>query len=213
MKRALMPIIVGAAMLSSAANAAVLVSSTPQNHGPYVGPTPTYDFETPAPVVGGSIVTGTIVGQHTQPIGSTGNYLSTGPLDGSPATLSLAGFGPIGKISFLWGSMDIFNTFELIDAANNVLFTINGQQVKDLTVPAPGNVNRVVTFTITDAATQAAVTAARFQSSLNAFEVDNVAIQAVPEPATWMMMILGMIGVGFAMRRRPAEPAMRIRFS
>jgi hypothetical protein len=208
MKRALMPIIVGAAMLTAVnANAAhVIVTSTPQPHGAYVGPTPTYDFETPAPVVGGSIVNATVPGQHIRPVGSTGNYLSAGPVDTSPATLSLAAFGPVWKISFLWGSLDIYNTFELIDSANNVLFSINGQALKTPSDPAPGDLNRVVTFTITDAATQ-------FNSSLNSFEVDNIAIQAVPEPATWMMMILGMIGVGFAMRRRPAEPTMRIRFS
>lgn len=209
MMRALMPIVVGAAMLSSAANAAVLVNSTPATN-PYSGPTPTYDFETPAPVVGGSIVNNEVAGQHIRPFGSTGNYLAVGPFDGSPAVLAL---GPISKISFLWGSMDIFNVFELLDAADNVLFSIDGQAVKNNMAAPPGNVNGVVTFTITDGATQSAISKARFSSRLNAFEIDNVAIQAVPEPGTWLMMILGMLGVGFAMRRRPAEPAMRIRFS
>lgn len=214
MQRAIMPIILGAALLSSAgANAAhVVVTSTPATN-PYTGPVPTYDFETAAPVSGGSIVNNSVPGQHLRPFGSTGNYLSVGPFDGNPATLSLLGLGPVGKISFLWGSMDQYNSFDLLDAANNVLFSIDGQAVKDLGAAPPGNVNRFVTFTITSPETRAALTAARFSSSRNSFEVDNVTIQAVPEPGTWMMMILGMIGVGFAMRRRPAEPAMRIRFS
>lgn len=212
MKRALLPVIVGAAMLSTAANAAVVVTTQGATN-PYTGPTPTYDFDSaPAPVVGGN-VTATEVPGRLRPHGSTGNFLSAGPNNGGSATLNISMFGPVGQLSFLWGSMDIFNTFELLDAANQVLFTINGQQVKDLSAAPPANVNRVVTFKITDAATQAAAVSARFNSSRDSFEVDNVAIQAVPEPATWMMMILGLLGVGFAMRRRPAEPAMRIRFS
>ncbi len=212
MKRALLPVIVGAAMLSTAANAAVLVSTEDATR-PYSGPTPTYDFDSaPAPVVGG-IVTSTEVQGRIRPTGSTGNFLAAGPNNGGAATLDISMFGPVAQLSFLWGSMDFANTFELLDAANNVLFSINGQAVKDLGAVPPANVNRIVTFKITDAATQAAAVAARFSSSSDSFELDNVAIQAVPEPATWMMMILGMLGVGFAMRRRPAEPAMRIRFS
>ena len=38
------------------------------------------------------------------------------------------------------------------------------------------------------------------------------ATPAVPEPATWAMMMLGFGGVGYAMRRRPAQRA-RIRFA
>lgn len=214
MKRALLPVIVGAAMLSTAANAAVVVTSQAATK-PYTGPAATYDFDSgPAPVSGGAIVTGTNP-SHTTPFGSTGNYLAAGPDVGTPADLIINSFGPVAKLSFLWGSVDQFNLFQLLDAANNVLFEIRGNDplVRDLAAPQPGNVNRVVTFSITDEATRNAVTTARFNSSRNAFEVDNVAIQAVPEPATWMMMILGLLGVGFAMRRRPAEPAMRIRFS
>lgn len=200
-------------MLSSAASAAVTVTSTPATN-PYTGPTPTYDFDSgPAPVTGGSIVTGTIPGQHTKPFGSTGNYLSVGPLDGSPAVLALTGFGAIEKISMLWGSADQFNLFELLDAANNVLFSIRGDQIGNLADPHPQATNRLVTFNITDAPTQAAIASARFSSRFNAFEVDNIAIRAVPEPGTWLMMILGMLGVGFAMRRRPAEEGARIRFA
>jgi hypothetical protein len=38
-------------------------------------------------------------------------------------------------------------------------------------------------------------------STSNAFEIDNLRIGAVPEPASWVLMLLGFAGVGLAMRR------------
>lgn len=38
------------------------------------------------------------------------------------------------------------------------------------------------------------------------------AVGAVPEPATWMMMLLGMAGIGFSMRRKDKQ-TLRVRFS
>ena len=35
---------------------------------------------------------------------------------------------------------------------------------------------------------------------------------AVPEPAAWMLMLLGMAGVGFSMRRKD-KPALRVRYT
>jgi hypothetical protein len=46
---------------------------------------------------------------------------------------------------------------------------------------------------------------------LNSFEFDNVtSVAAVPEPATWAMMILGFLGVGLAAYRRKSRPAFRL---
>ena len=44
----------------------------------------------------------------------------------------------------------------------------------------------------------------------NSFEFDNVTVAAVPEPATWAMMILGFLGVGFMAYRRKSTPAFRL---
>jgi hypothetical protein len=42
-------------------------------------------------------------------------------------------------------------------------------------------------------------------SDTNAFEIDNIVVNsAVPEPATWAMMLLGFGAIGFSMRRRRA---------
>lgn len=51
----------------------------------------------------------------------------------------------------------------------------------------------------------------------NDFVVDDIsltgpaAVQGVPEPASWALMLLGFGGTGYALRRRRA-PAMRVRF-
>ena len=41
----------------------------------------------------------------------------------------------------------------------------------------------------------------------------NPRVGAVPEPATWAMMILGFGGVGAALRRRPLKPTSRVSFA
>ena len=43
-------------------------------------------------------------------------------------------------------------------------------------------------------------------------EFDNVTVAAVPEPATWMMMMLGMGAVGFSLRRKK-DTTLRVRFA
>ena len=37
-------------------------------------------------------------------------------------------------------------------------------------------------------------------------------VAAVPEPAAWMLMLIGMAGVGFSMRRKD-KPALRVRYT
>jgi hypothetical protein len=43
-------------------------------------------------------------------------------------------------------------------------------------------------------------------------ESDDSAISTVPEPTTWIMLTLGLLGVGFAMRRPASESAVRVRY-
>ena len=40
----------------------------------------------------------------------------------------------------------------------------------------------------------------------------SLAVAAVPEPATWMLMLLGMAGVGFSMRRKEKQ-TLRVRYT
>ena len=51
-------------------------------------------------------------------------------------------------------------------------------------------------------------------TSIGQFRVGGVqrAMGAVPEPSTWMLMLLGMAGVGFSMRRKEKQ-TLRVRFA
>jgi hypothetical protein len=42
----------------------------------------------------------------------------------------------------------------------------------------------------------------------SAFGVGTFTISAVPEPSTWAMMLLGLIGLGFAFRRSTGSPSL-----
>jgi hypothetical protein len=208
MKRAILPLIVGVAMCGTAASAATnitAVNATPV----YSGPAPVFDFDTPGttPTFLGGGVVGDVPGQHVQPTGSLGSFYSVGPSTSEPGVVDL-GISGLAWISFLWGSVDTYNTLQLLDAGNNILDTITGSQIQ---AGANGQTTSLVTLNLTGPQSQVAKLWLN-SSGTNAFEIDNIAFQAVPEPATWMMLILGMLGVGFAMRRRTSEPSVRVRY-
>jgi hypothetical protein len=154
---------------------------------------------------GGFIDTGTGAG-HAQPFSSVGRYWAVGPTDGTPGFLDVTGFS---KISFLWGSVDDYNKIEFYDAADNLLGLINGIQVGP---PANGDqsdaaTNRYVTLNLLDSSISG-VTKLKFIANKDAFETTNF-LSAVPETSTWAMMILGLGGVGFAMRRSRQKVSVR----
>lgn len=52
-----------------------------------------------------------------------------------------------------------------------------------------------------------AIAAGGVDRTFDAFKIGQITVSAVPEPATWAMMILGMGAVGMAMRSRRAKTA------
>lgn len=200
------------ALTAMPASAAITLTSVPGSN-PYAGPTPTYNFNFATPeFTGGSILTG-FPGIAAQPYGSTGGYAAVGPGAGTPGILNLSSFADINFISFIWGSIDDYNTLEVLDSVGNILASWTGSAVA---APANGDQsdpqkNRLVTITFTGA-DRTAVDRLRFKSTLNAFEFDNVAVNAVPEPTTWMLMLMGMAGIGFSMRRK-RDTKLRVRFA
>lgn len=199
--------------LPAAANAAVTIASTTPGTDPYSGPTPTFDFESAAPVTGGIVTDTSLGGVRAQPFGSTGSYWAVGPTDGSPGVMDLSGFGDIFNISFLWGSVDSYNLIEFLDGDNNVLASFTGS---DIFNPANGdqtdpNLNPLVRFDVSGGDVSS-LTRLRLSSTSNAFETDNFTINAVPEPATWALMLLGFGAIGYGMRRRRPN-TVRVRFA
>lgn len=200
------------ALAAVPASAAITLTSDPGT-AVYAGPPPTFDFESPTPeLVGGVIRSTSPSGQSAKPFGASGSYATVGPTDGSPGVLTLSAFGAIDWISFIWGSIDTYNTLEVLGAGDAVIATFTGTSViaaadGDQSDPAT---NRLVKLTFTDG-DRTDVNKLRFISTTNAFEFDNVAVGAVPEPGTWMLMLMGMAAVGFSMRRKERQ-TLRVRY-
>jgi hypothetical protein len=106
-------------------------------------------------------------------------------------TLTQALFGNFGRndnVGFEWGSP--LNAGETLDALSVVDGAFNGS------------------FTGTD------FFFAANSYTKNSFRLGGVTVNsAVPEPATWLMMILGFGAVGAAMRRRRANTALTVTYA
>jgi hypothetical protein len=189
------------------AQAAALVSNvayTAQPSGPYV------DLATSTRFSNGTFVTGSSSGNYAQPAGSgTDLYWSIGTSNNgiNPGFLDVTG---LSKISFLWGSVDNYNSIDFLDAGNNILESLGGSLVGP---PANGDqddaaTNRYVTLDLTQVS---GVTKLQFNSTQNAFETAHYLFTnaGVPEPSTWALMILGIGAVGFSMRRSRDKVTVR----
>ena len=196
-----------AAGFAGSASAAVSVSSEAFGLDDYSAASTVVNFESPLPPAGFTLTGGNVRnfsdGLGAEPAISQGvkessYYLSANSYD--PATItSVNGYK---TLSFLWGSMDNYNKVSLLDKSGATIQSYIGGEVYQ---PANGDqgdasTNRRVTFT-TDGSTSP-IYGVKFESTSPAFEVDNVAFSsAVPEPASWAMMIFGMGGVGGMLRR------------
>ena len=199
--------VVTAAMLTALPASAAITFDYDLGADPYAGPTPTFDFDGSTPATtGGLITSGSLDGIRAQPFGSTGNYFTVGPSDGSPGEIDISGFASITTLSLLWGSIDSYNTISFLDDVGNILGSFTGTEVfaladGDQSDPAT---NPIVTFSFTGA-DRDLVSRIRLESSQNAFEIDNLAITAVPEPGTWAMMLAGFGAVGYSLRSRKSR--------
>ncbi|WP_293859467.1 PEPxxWA-CTERM sorting domain-containing protein [Sphingomonas sp. SCN 67-18] len=211
----------GLALMSGTAFAATQVSSTDYGLAAPAG-TVLVDFN------GGNLngftltgnyafVNSSVSGQYAAPADSPTTQTTTDYLvvpgqgvDGYADLWSATGYQ---SVSFLWGSIDNYNDVQLLDAAGNVFGTLfNGDDPNIADPNADGGqfgaaTNRRVFFT--QQAGDPLIYGIRFSNhGARAFEIENVAFGAVPEPTTWAMLIAGFGLVGGAMRRRRTSTTM-----
>jgi len=142
-------------------------------------------------------------GQGADPaVGSMGDlYLSV--LGGGTATFTFA--GGLSQLGLDFGSADAYNFFDLLYASGDTE-TYSGQDF--ITGAANGDQSAPRTngrLTIIADAGQS-ITGLTLRSGQNSLEVDNFgAVAAVPEPATWGMMLFGFGAMGMSLRRRRRE--------
>ena len=130
------------------------------------------------------------------------NYLSVKG-DGF-ATIDFAGAGVSG-FAFEWGSLDTYNTLEIVLSDGTILSIVPGLSPLDNPIPASGSHTDPSSNGVLQVAGTAGelFTKITLRATTNSFEIDNLAVQnAVPEASTWAMMLAGMGIVGFSMRRK-----------
>lgn len=137
--------------------------------------------------------------------GSTGAF---GAVLGSPTAGSFTTFLPQAArfFGFTLGSLDSYNSLTLRFEDGTTQLFEGGQ----ITGGGLANGNQVIGATngfVTFRSDGAKIVSADFTSTSNSFEFDNLASGAVPEPATWAMMILGFGVIGSAVRRRRSVTA------
>jgi len=126
-----------------------------------------------------------------------GTFLAAGPTAGQPATLNFT--SPLTYLSFLWGSPDTYNQMTL--TTSNCTDTYTAESLGFAVTNGNQTFSQYVQFAATAGELINSVSFANTQV-IDAFEVANFSVTAVPEPATWAMMLLGFGMVAGATRYR-----------
>lgn len=136
------------------------------------------------------IANGSIPNVTAQPYGTTGDYYSTTGNGGITFT-NLS--DKATHFSFVHGSVDSYNTAEVLDKKGGILqaFGYNGN----------GDQGPNGTFTETVYFKPGTVGGFAMHSSQPAYEAANF-VAGVPEPASWAMLVSGFALVGGMARRR-----------
>ena len=170
-------------------------------------------------VTSGTVTTaaGSIGGVRAAPAGTPGGNVYQSIGTGGSSIFDFSQFSNglgLATASFYWGSVDAYNFFDALNSDGDVVYSLSGTDLPQFNGDQTAAItNRRVFFNF---APEDAVTALRLRSTGVAFEFDNIGARAnmpsggigaaVPEPATWAMLIIGFGMVGAVMRRpRPVS--------
>ncbi|BCM24455.1 Npun_F0296 family exosortase-dependent surface protein [Methyloradius palustris] len=146
-------------------------------------------------------------GTAAAPAGTTGAFWTIGTsgyntgTSGSsvPGTGSISFSQALTSLSFQWGSPDSYNTAYFF-SNGSLLGSISGSSVPTGYGNGDRSISAFVTFS---AAASNPITNVVFTSSSNAFETANFSyVAAVPEPETYLLMLMGIGLIGFMAKRR-----------
>ena len=194
---------IGALAIAFPAQAAVTINYVGGANAMPPGLTTIENFEGFAPLssigTNANVYTASVPSVAAQPaFNSTGKFAAI--LNGGSYTKT---FAPTSIFSFVIGSLDAYNKITLTFASGGPL-VLTGAQIA-LGATANGNQtltssNGRVIYTVNGG--DPLITGITFESSGNSMEIDDLAVAAVPEPTTWLMMLMGFAAVGFSMRRK-----------
>jgi hypothetical protein len=159
------------------------------------------------------ITSGSTDGVAAEPLGDATKYLA---IQGGTSFTLTDTLGSLGAISFYMGSPD-GNTEGTGSPQNNLTLTVNGAlgpivlhgpDIWGGPSVNPGNGQQGTGFLITYVFAPNSVHSVTFtETGSSAFEIDNVSGVAVPEPASWALMIMGFGMAGGLMRAKRRQAA------
>jgi len=168
----------------------------------------TLDFDEPGIVLSMPAADGTTGTVNEGLVGSdTVDYLYRSPWEGTSnpgATFtavqarSSASYlldAPVTGVSFLWGSVDFYNTV-IFKNGGVVIDYLIGQSVLDAGAPAGEDFVQISILAL------AAFDEIIFDSTQNAFEFANIVVTAVPLPAALPLYGAGLVVLGWVSRKR-----------
>jgi len=147
----------------------------------------------------GEVYNGSLTGFSATPAGDTTNYMTVQAGAGETIQFSHAetDFG------LYWGSIDTYNSIAFYNGSK-LVYSVSGGNLPPPPINDYGswtdpNANRYVDFVFNSVGAFNKVVITTDQP---AFEFDNLAFASgVPEPATWAMMMMGFLFVGWRLRR------------